>query len=339
MRTHTTVMVDDDPQGTGAAPEELLSLSGTPADPWAVETDPNSDADAELDDDVEDDDDLREARTTAGLDDPVRAYLNEIGKVRLLTAAEEVELAIQIEDGSMAARRHLIEANLRLVVSVARRYSSSGLPLLDLIQEGNIGLMRAVERFDYRRGFKFSTYATWWIRQAISRAVADKARTIRLPVHVGERHSQLLRISRILAQELGREPTDEEVASAAGLRVTQVRTLMIAAREPVSLDVPIGDEDAGRLGDLIEDNAPGPEQTVAQQVVRTEIESILTALTPRERRVIQLRFGLVDDHQRTLEEVGRRLGVTRERARQIETTALRRLGRPSLAALLGFLAA
>jgi RNA polymerase primary sigma factor len=329
-------MLDDDPQGTGAAPEELLSLSGTPADPWAVDTDPNPDG--ELVDDV-DDDDVREARTTAGLDDPVRAYLNEIGKVRLLTAAEEVELAIQIEAGSQAARRHLIEANLRLVVSVARRYSSSGLPLLDLVQEGNIGLMRAVERFDYRRGFKFSTYATWWIRQAISRAVADKARTIRLPVHVGERHSQLLRISRTLAQELGREPTEEEVATAAGLRIAQVRTLMIAAREPVSLDIPIGDEDAGRLGDLIEDAAPGPEQTVAQQVVRTEIESVLTALTPRERRVIQLRFGLVDDHQRTLEEVGRRLGVTRERARQIETTALRRLRRPSLAAMLRDLAA
>jgi RNA polymerase primary sigma factor len=338
MRTYTKVMLDDDQGGTSAE-TELLSLTGVPADPWAKD-DPETaapDGDGEfLDADA---DDLSEARTTAGLDDPVRAYLNEIGRVRLLTAAEEVELAMQIEAGSQQARRHLIEANLRLVVSVARRYSSSGLPLLDLVQEGNIGLMRAVEKFDYRRGFKFSTYATWWIRQAISRAVADKARTIRLPVHVGERHSQLLRITRTLSQELGREPTDEEVAAAAGLKVEQVRSLRMAAREPVSLDLPIGDEDGGRLGDIIEDASPGPERTVTVSVVRSEIESILTALTPRERRVIQLRFGLVDDHQRTLEEVGRRLGVTRERARQIETTALRRLRRPSLAAILRDLAA
>jgi RNA polymerase primary sigma factor len=325
-------MLDDDPGAPGATTDELLSLSGVPADPWAVESATADGEEAEALD--ADDDELTEARTSAGLDDPVRAYLNEIGKVRLLTAEEEVELAMQIEAGSEQARRHLIEANLRLVVSVARHYSSSGLPLLDLVQEGNIGLMRAVEKFDYRRGFKFSTYATWWIRQAISRAVADKSRTIRLPVHVGERHSQLLRTTRTLAQELGREPTEEEVARAAGLKVEQVRTLRTAAREPVSLDLPIGDEDGGRLGDLIEDATPGPEQTVAATVVRTEIESILTALTPRERRVIQLRFGLVDDHQRTLEEVGRRLGVTRERARQIETTALRRLRRPSLAAIL-----
>jgi RNA polymerase primary sigma factor len=337
MRTHPTLMLEDDPGADGATTDELLSLSGVPSDPWAVEDAEHTDGETEaLDLDA---DDLAEARTTAGLDDPVRAYLNEIGKVRLLTAAEEVELAMQIEAGSEPARRHLIEANLRLVVSVARRYTSSGLPLLDLVQEGNIGLMRAVEKFDYRRGFKFSTYATWWIRQAISRAVADKARTIRLPVHVGERHSQLLRITRTLTQELGREPTEEEVAAAAGLKVEQVRTLRTAAREPVSLDLPIGDEDGGRLGDLVEDANPGPEQTVSATVVRTEIESILTALTPRERRVIQLRFGLVDDHQRTLEEVGRRLGVTRERARQIETTALRRLRRPSLAAILRDLAA
>jgi RNA polymerase primary sigma factor len=328
-------MLDDDP-GAAGTDTELLSLSGTPADPWAVDDPELADGDDLADADA---DDLREARLTAGLDDPVRAYLNEIGKVRLLTAAEEVELAMAIEAGSEMARRRLIEANLRLVVSVARRYSSSGLPLLDLIQEGNIGLMRAVEKFDYRRGFKFSTYATWWIRQAISRAVADKARAIRLPVHVGERHSLLMRLTRTLSQELGREPTDEEVAAAAKLRVEQVRTLRLAAREPVSLDLPIGDDDGGRLGDLIEDTTPGPEQTVAVGVVRSEIESILTALTPRERRVIQLRFGLVDDHQRTLEEVGRRLGVTRERARQIETTALRRLRRPSLAAMLRDLAA
>ena len=334
MRTHTTLMLDDEvaeraPRVDGGG--ELLSLAGVPVDPWA---EPGPDPG-----DPEEEPEVAQARSAAGLDDPVRAYLNEIGRVRLLTAAEEVELAMQIEAGSEQARRHLIEANLRLVVSVARRYTASGMPLLDLVQEGNIGLMRAVEKFDYRRGFKFSTYATWWIRQAISRAVADKARTIRLPVHVGERYSQLVRTTRTLTQELGRDPTEEEIADASGLRIDQLRTLVSAAREPVSLEVPIGDEDGGRLGDLLEDGAPGPEETATTDALRSEIEIILTSLTPRERRVLQLRYGLVDDHQRTLEEVGRRLGVTRERARQIEATALRRLRRPSLAARLRELAA
>ena len=274
--------------------------------------------------------------TQAALDDPVRAYLNEIGRVHLLTAKEEVELAREMEAGSQAARQRLIEANLRLVVSIARRYMVSGLPLLDLIQEGNLGLIRAVEKFDWRRGFKFSTYATWWIRQAITRSIADRSRTIRIPIHVHDRVNKAIKVSRRLAQELGREPNDEEVAEELGATPPQVRELLMISREPVSLDTPVGDEsDEARLEDFIADpEAEAPLEAATRTLIHGEIEDMLLTLSPRERRVLQLRFGLADDQQRTLEEIGRRLGMTRERVRKIETVALRKLRDPSRTARL-----
>jgi RNA polymerase primary sigma factor len=272
---------------------------------------------------------------SAALDDPVRAYLNEIGRVDLLTAREEVELAQQIEAGSQAARQHLIEANLRLVVSIARKYLVRGMPLLDLIQEGNLGLMRAVEKFDHRRGFKFSTYATWWIRQAITRSIADRSRTIRVPVHVTDRINRVIRVSRRLSQELGRDPDDEEVAEEAGMTPEQVRELLGIAREPVSLDAPVGDEEDSRLEDFIEDrDAEAPPEAATRTLLTGQLEDVLFTLTPRERRVLQLRFGLADDQQRTLEEVGRRLGMTRDRVRKIERSALAKLRDPARAARL-----
>jgi RNA polymerase primary sigma factor len=273
---------------------------------------------------------------SAALDDPVRAYLNEIGRVRLLTKAQEVELAQQIEAGSEAARQHLIEANLRLVVSIARKYLVRGLPLLDLIQEGNLGLMRAVEKFDHHRGFKFSTYATWWIRQAITRSIADRSRTIRVPVHVTDRINRVIRVSRRLTQELGRDPDDEEVAEEVGITPEQVRELYMISREPISLDAPVGDEgDDSRLEDFIEDReAEAPVEAATRTLLTGELEDVLFTLTPRERRVLQLRFGLADDQQRTLEEVGRRLGMTRDRVRKIERSALGKLRDPARAARL-----
>jgi RNA polymerase primary sigma factor len=273
---------------------------------------------------------------SAALDDPVRAYLNEIGRVRLLTKRQEVELAQQIEAGSEAARQHLIEANLRLVVSIARKYMVRGLPLLDLIQEGNLGLMRAVEKFDHRRGFKFSTYATWWIRQAITRSIADRSRTIRVPVHVTDRINRVIRVSRRLSQELGRDPNDEEIGEEVGVTPEQVRELFMISREPVSLDSPVGDEgDDSRLEDFIEDKeAEAPLEAATRTLLTGQLEDVLFTLTPRERRVLQLRFGLVDDQQRTLEEVGRRLGMTRDRVRKIERTALSKLRDPARAARL-----
>jgi RNA polymerase primary sigma factor len=273
---------------------------------------------------------------SAALDDPVRAYLNEIGRVRLLTKRQEVELAQQIEAGSEAARQHLIEANLRLVVSIARKYMVRGLPLLDLIQEGNLGLMRAVEKFDHRRGFKFSTYATWWIRQAITRSIADRSRTIRVPVHVTDRINRVIRVSRRLSQELGRDPNDEEIGEEVGVTPEQVRELFMISREPVSLDSPVGDEgDDSRLEDFIEDKeAEAPIEAATRTLLTGQLEDVLFTLTPRERRVLQLRFGLVDDQQRTLEEVGRRLGMTRDRVRKIERTALSKLRDPARAARL-----
>ncbi len=267
-----------------------------------------------------------EAAQVAALDDPVRMYLKEIGRVNLLTAAQEVDLAKLIEKGNFDAKSHMIEANLRLVVSIAKKYIGRGMPFLDLIQEGNTGLIRAVEKFDHRRGFKFSTYATWWIRQAITRAIADQARTIRIPVHMVESINKLIKVSRRLQQELGREPSEDEIAAEMGLRADQVRDMFRISQDPVSLETPIGEEEDSALGDFVEDkDAVSPADAAATTMLRDQVEQVLDTLTPRERRVLQLRFGLLDGHQRTLEEVSRRMGVSRERVRQIEATALRKL--------------
>ncbi len=267
---------------------------------------------------------------SAALDDPVRMYLKEIGRVPLLRKEQEVEYASAIELGDEEARARLTEANLRLVVSIAKKYMGRGMSFLDLIQEGNLGLIRAVEKFDYRRGFKFSTYATWWIRQAVSRALADQARTIRVPVHMVESINKHIRVSRRLLQELAREPTDEEVGEEMGITPQRVREIVAIARDPISLETPVGTEDEAHLGDFIEDRlAPAPLEVASLAMLRSEMEHVLDTLTPRERRVLQLRFGLVDGQQRTLEEVGKRFGVTRERIRQIEAKALRKLRHPS----------
>ena len=265
-----------------------------------------------------------------GLDDPVRMYLKEIGRVPLLTAEEEVELAKRIEAGDEEAVRQLAEANLRLVVSIAKRYVGRGMHFLDLIQEGNLGLIKAVEKFDYRKGFKFSTYATWWIRQAITRSIADQARTIRIPVHMVETINKLTRISRNLLQELGRAPLPEEIAEEMDLPVERVREIMKIAQEPVSLETPIGEEEDSHLGDFIEDQeATAPAEAAAFTMLQEQLEQVLESLTPREQQVLKLRFGLEDGRGRTLEEVGQVFGVTRERIRQIEAKALRKLRHPS----------
>lgn len=265
-----------------------------------------------------------------GLEDHVRMYLKEIGKVPLLTAEEEVELAIRIENGDEEAKRILNEANLRLVVSIAKRYVGRGMLFLDLIQEGNMGLLKAVEKFDYRKGYKFSTYATWWIRQAITRAIADQARTIRIPVHMVETINKLIRVSRQLLQENGRDPTPEEIAQAMNMSVDRVREIMKISQEPVSLETPIGEEEDSHLGDFIpDDDAPAPSERAAYTLLREQLMEVLQTLTPREQKVLKLRFGLNDGRARTLEEVGREFNVTRERIRQIEAKALRKLRHPS----------
>jgi len=266
------------------------------------------------------------------LDDPVRMYLKEIGHVALLTAAQEVELAKRIEVGSLEAKSHMIEANLRLVVSIAKKYLGSGMPLLDLIQEGNLGLIRAVEKFDHRRGYKFSTYATWWIRQAITRGIADKSRTIRVPVHVVDNLNKLSRSTARLNQALGRKPTAAEIADEMGISVEMVAAFTRAAQQPVSLETPIGDDEENELGELIADpDALVPGDEAARALMKDDLDDLLSELTPRERRIIQLRFGLSDGHQRTLEEIGKRLGISRERVREVERSALVRLRRGRLA--------
>ena len=264
------------------------------------------------------------------IDDPVRMYLKEIGKVPLLSSEEEIELAKKIEEGSQYAKKKLAEANLRLVVSIAKRYVGRGMLFLDLIQEGNLGLIKAVEKFDYRKGYKFSTYATWWVRQAITRAIADQARTIRIPVHMVETINKLIRVQRQLLQELGRDPFPEEISKVMDLPVEKVREIQKIAQEPVSLETPIGEEEDSHLGDFIpDDDAPAPAEAAAFTMLKEQLINVLDTLTPREEKVLRLRFGLDDGRARTLEEVGKEFNVTRERIRQIEAKALRKLRHPS----------
>ena len=266
-------------------------------------------------------------------DDPVRLYLKEIGKYPLLTTEEEIALAKQIAEGTpeeqAAAKKKLSEANLRLVVSIAKRYVGRGMQFLDLIQEGNLGLIKAAEKFDYTKGYKFSTYATWWVRQAITRAIADQARTIRIPVHMVETINKLIRVNRQLAQELGRDPTPAEIAKEMGISESKVREIIKIAQEPVSLETPIGEEEDSHLGDFIEDeNAPAPAEVASNAMMREQLQEVLHTLTPREEKVIRLRFGLEDGQAHTLEEVGKEFNVTRERIRQIEAKALRKIRHP-----------
>lgn len=275
------------------------------------------------------DDDLSMLKGVA-VDDPVRMYLKEIGKIPLLTSEEEIELAKRMQEGDEEAKKKLAEANLRLVVSIAKRYVGRGMLFLDLIQEGNLGLMKAVEKFDYRKGFKFSTYATWWIRQAITRAIADQARTIRIPVHMVETINKLVRVQRQLVQELGRDPSPEEIAKEMGMEVEKVREIMKIAQEPVSLETPIGEEEDSHLGDFIpDDDVLAPAEAATYTMLREQLIDVLDTLTPREQKVLRLRFGLDDGRARTLEEVGKEFDVTRERIRQIEAKALRKLRHPS----------
>ncbi len=263
--------------------------------------------------------------------DPVRQYLRDIGKVKLLTAAEEIELAKKAEKGEKRSRDKLTSANLRLVVSIAKKYVGRGMSLLDLIEEGNIGLMRAVDKYYWRRGYKFSTYATWWIRQAITRAIADQARTIRIPVHMVETINRFNRTQRQLMQELGREPTPEEVAKALGIDESKAREIIKVSQEPTSLETPVGDEEDSHLGDFIADQGLQPDEQATRELLKLHLDEVLDSLSPREKRVLQLRFGLEDGKQRTLEEVGKEFGVTRERIRQIEAKAIRKLKHPTRA--------
>ena len=296
----------------------------------------DDDADDDILLEVDDDDEIEVEKIDlsvpdgVSIEDPVRMYLKEIGKVPLLSAEEEIELAKRMELGDQEAKKRLAEANLRLVVSIAKRYVGRGMLFLDLIQEGNLGLIKAVEKFDYHKGYKFSTYATWWIRQAITRAIADQARTIRIPVHMVETINKLIRVSRQLLQELGREPTPEEIAAEMNMPVERVREILKISQEPVSLETPIGEEEDSHLGDFIQDdNVPVPADAAAFTLLKEQLEEVLGTLTEREQKVLTLRFGLEDGRARTLEEVGKEFNVTRERIRQIEAKALRKLRHPS----------
>ena len=296
----------------------------------------DDDVDDEMLLDVDDEDEIEVEKIDlsvpdgVSIEDPVRMYLKEIGKVPLLSAEEEIELAKRMELGDQEAKKRLAEANLRLVVSIAKRYVGRGMLFLDLIQEGNLGLIKAVEKFDYRKGYKFSTYATWWIRQAITRAIADQARTIRIPVHMVETINKLIRVSRQLLQELGREPTPEEIAAEMNMPVERVREILKISQEPLSLETPIGEEEDSHLGDFIQDdNVPVPADAAAFTLLKEQLEEVLGTLTEREQKVLTLRFGLEDGRARTLEEVGKEFNVTRERIRQIEAKALRKLRHPS----------
>lgn len=307
--------------------QEGAKEDSTAEDSLLLESEDEVILDEEEEVEIIDDVDVLEGVST---EDPVRMYLKEIGNVPLLTTEEEVALAKKVEEGDEGAKQALTEANLRLVVSIAKKYVGRGMPFLDLIQEGNMGLMKAVDKFDYTKGYKFSTYATWWIRQAITRGIADTGRTIRVPVHMVETINKTLRMTRTLLQELGREPTPEEVADRLGVPVTRVREVLKISRDPVSLDTPIGEEDDSHLGDFIEDDsALSPADSAAFSMLREELGTALESLTDRERQVVRLRFGLEDGRARTLEEVGREFNVTRERIRQIEAKALRKLRHPS----------
>ncbi len=323
----------------GRGPED--SLDGEPlpeeADDILIDADDDDLLESE-EDEMEDLDDVEEVRIEetsevlegVSTEDPVRMYLKEIGNVPLLTSEQEVELARRVEEGDPEAKKELTEANLRLVVSIAKKYVGRGMPFLDLIQEGNMGLMKAVDKFDYTKGYKFSTYATWWIRQAITRGIADTGRTIRVPVHMVETINKTLRMTRQLLQELGREPTPEEVAEKLGVPASRVREVLKISRDPVSLDTPIGEEDDSHLGDFIEDDtALSPADSATFSMLKEELANALESLTERERQVVKLRFGLEDGRARTLEEVGKEFNVTRERIRQIEAKALRKLRHPS----------
>ncbi len=310
----------------------IVVLSGSEED------EPNDELLMELDDDVEDAQSEVEALTSSSYtmsDDPVHLYLKEIGNYPLLSMSDEVELAKKIADGDELAKQLLAESNLRLVVSIAKRYVGRGLSFLDLIQEGNLGLIKAVEKFDYTKGYKFSTYATWWIRQAITRSIADQSRTIRIPVHMSEVINKTYRVSRNLLQTLGREPSDQELAEAMNLPVEKVREILKVSADPISLDTPIGEEDDSHLGDFIrDDSVMGPEDAASYSILKDQITRLLDTLTDREQRVLILRFGLKDGRSRTLEEVGKEFNVTRERIRQIEAKALRKLRHPSRAKML-----